>query len=151
LHLRILIAETDLVLLAEMRQALEGAGHTVITSTDGMGAWDHLVSTSPPDLLVTRCDLGPGMPPGTALGLRAQSSHPRIPVIYIPGSIERAEHVDPQHGTILVKPFSVADLVATVKLMQGTIDAMNVEAVATLTAAHSILSMLDGDANHARP
>jgi DNA-binding response OmpR family regulator len=132
--MRILIAETDLVLLDEMGQALEGAGHTVITSADGMRAWDHLVGTSPPHLLVTRCNLGPDMPPGTALGLCAQSSNPRIPVIYIPGSIECAEHVDPEHGTILIKPFPVADLVAAVTI-----------------AAHTIPSLLDGDPNHARP
>lgn len=149
--MRILIAETDLVLLAEMRQALEGAGHTVITSSDGIRAWDHLVGTSPPDLLVTRCNLGPDMPPGTALGLRAQSSHPRIPVIYIPGSVERAEQVDPQHGTILVKPFATVDLVATVQLLQGTADATRVEAVAAATAAHTILSLRDGDPPSARP
>jgi DNA-binding response OmpR family regulator len=78
--MRILIAETDLLLLADMRQALEDAGYTVITSTDGMRAWDHLVGTSPPHLLVTRCDLGSHMPPGTALGRCAKSSRPRIPV-----------------------------------------------------------------------
>jgi DNA-binding response OmpR family regulator len=124
--MRILIAETDLVLLAEMRQALGGAGHTVIPCTDGLRAWDRLVGNSPPDLLITRCELGAGMPPGTALGLRAQCSHPRIPVIYIPGSIERAERVDPEHGTVLVKPFTAADLVATVTRLQGTIAAMTI-------------------------
>jgi hypothetical protein len=68
----------------------------------------------PPDLLVTRLHLGSGKPPGTALGLHARSCHPRIPVIYTPGSLDLAEHADQEHGAILVKPFAVRDLVQTV-------------------------------------
>ncbi|HEY1412573.1 MAG TPA: hypothetical protein VGF36_10545, partial [Rhodopila sp.] len=97
-----------------------------ITCTDGLGAWDHLVGSSPPDLLITRCNLGEGMPPGTALGLRAQCSLPRIPVIYIPGCIEHAKRVDPDHGVVLVKPFTAAELVAAVKSLQETTAAVTV-------------------------
>jgi DNA-binding response OmpR family regulator len=112
--MRILVAETDLLFLREIKQALEQAGHHVTASIDAMGAWGYLAGIPPPDLLVTRFHLGPGMPPGTALGLHAHSCHPRIPVIYIPASTERAEHADPEHGAVLVKPFAVTDLVATV-------------------------------------
>ena len=112
--MRILIAETDLVLLRRMKQALEQAGHDVTAANDGMGAWGYLASSNPPDLLVTRFRLGSGAPPGTALGLHARSSQPRIPVIYIPASAERAAHADPEHGAILIKPFAVTELVATV-------------------------------------
>jgi CheY-like chemotaxis protein len=112
--MRILIAETDLLFLREMKQALEQAGHHVTASNNGMEAWLCLTGTPPPDLVVTRFHLGSGMPPGTALGLHAYASHPRIPVIYIPASAERAEHADPEHGAVLVKPFAVTDLVATV-------------------------------------
>jgi DNA-binding response OmpR family regulator len=117
--MRILIAETDLEFLAEVELALEQAGHDVIVANDGMGAWGCLAGTAPPDLLITRLHLGAGSPPGTALGLHAQSHHPRIPVIYIPADGERAKLVDPAHGAILVKPFPVGDLVATIqKLMR---------------------------------
>jgi CheY-like chemotaxis protein len=112
--MRILIAETDFLFLTEMKQTLERAGHSVIAATDGMGAWDYLVGAGPPDLLVTPIDFGPGMPPGTALGLHAQSCQPRIPVIYIPATLELAEHADPEHGAILVKPFAIKDLAETV-------------------------------------
>jgi CheY-like chemotaxis protein len=111
--MRILLAETDLLFLREMKQALEQAGHLVTASMDGMGAWGYLVGTAPPDLVVTRLHLGAGMPPGTALGLHAYCCHPRIPAIYIPTNAEAA-YADPERGTILVKPFAVADLVATV-------------------------------------
>ena len=111
--MRILLAETDLLLMREMRQALEQAGHHVMASMDGMGAWGYLVGTIPPDLLVTGLHLGSAMPPGTALGLHAYCCHPQIPVVYIPASIE-AEYANPEHGAILIKPFAVADLVATV-------------------------------------
>jgi DNA-binding response OmpR family regulator len=107
----VLIAETDLELLAEMRLALEEAGHTVTAVTNGMSAWSHLTGTRCPDLLITRLHLGSGTPPGTALGLRAQASDPPIPVIYIPAKTERAEYADRSHGAVLIKPFSVADLV----------------------------------------
>jgi len=111
--MRILIAETDLLFLREMKQALEEAGHQVTACNDGMGAWGYLASTAPPDLLVTRINLGPGMPPGTALGLHANSS--KIPVIYIPESAEMAEHADPEHGAVLVQPFGAAVLVETMQ------------------------------------
>jgi DNA-binding response OmpR family regulator len=112
--MHILVVETDSLFLAEIKQALELAGHDVTTSSYGMQAWDYLVGTPPPDLLVTRIRLGPGMPPGTALGLRAHSCRPPIPVIYIPASVELARHGDSQHGAILVKPFAVTELVTTV-------------------------------------
>jgi DNA-binding response OmpR family regulator len=114
LPIRILVAETDLQLLAEMKRGLERTGHSVIAATDGMMAWDHLVSVTPPDVLVTRFHLGSGKPPGTALGLYARSCHPRIPVVYTPESLDLAEHADHEHGAILVKPFAVRDLVQTV-------------------------------------
>ena len=112
--MRILLAETDLLFLREMKQALEQAGHLVTASLDGMGAWGYLVGTAPPDLVVTRLHLGAGMPPGTALGLHAYWCRPRIPVIYILTNAEAA-YADPEHGAILVKPFAVADLVVTVR------------------------------------
>jgi DNA-binding response OmpR family regulator len=113
--MRILIAETDLRLLTEMKQALEQAGHNVTASNNGMGAWGYLTSAEPPDLLVTRLRLGAGAPPGTALGLHAQLAHrPPIPVIYIPSDAERAKLADPEHGAVLVKPFALSELVATV-------------------------------------
>jgi len=111
----ILIAETDLPFLDEMKRALEQAGHVVIVATDGMEAWNYLTHAAPPDLLVTRCYLRAGMPPGTALGLCAQTCKPRIPVVYIPESAEAAEYADPQHGAVLIKPFPVAKLVKTVR------------------------------------
>jgi DNA-binding response OmpR family regulator len=71
LLVRVLVAETDLLLLAEMRRALEHAGHDVIVADNGMVAWSNLACGAPPDLMVTRIHFGPGVPPGTALGMRA--------------------------------------------------------------------------------
>jgi CheY-like chemotaxis protein len=117
--MRVLVAETDIRLLAEMKHALEQAGHDVTISNDGMHAWGYLAGAAPPDVLVTRIRLGTGMPPGTALGMRAQSSQPPIPVIYIPANAERAEHADPEHGAVLLKPFVGADLVETIARLTG--------------------------------
>jgi DNA-binding response OmpR family regulator len=114
----ILVVETDLPFLAEMKKALEQAGHEVAVANDGMGGWGYLTSVRPPDLLVTRVDLGRGSPPGTALGLHAQSWRPAIPVIYIPATFELACLVDPEHGAVLVKPFSVAELVEITRRLQ---------------------------------
>jgi DNA-binding response OmpR family regulator len=117
--MRILVAETDSLFLDEMKQALVEAGYEVTTFTDGMRAWDCLVGPAPPDLVITRLDLGSGKPPGTALGLYAQSCHPRIPVIYVPAGTGRAEHADPGHGAVLVKPFPITDLVKTAHRLLG--------------------------------
>jgi DNA-binding response OmpR family regulator len=112
--MRILVAATDLQLLAAMRQGLSQAGHEVVVAGDGMNAWSHLTLADRPDLLVTDIHLGAGTPPGTALGLRAQSHDPRIPVIYTPADARQAIHADPEHGAVLTKPFAVPELVATV-------------------------------------
>jgi DNA-binding response OmpR family regulator len=112
--MRILIAATDFQLLAAMKRALGQAGHDVTIADDGMRAWSYLTCAVRPDLLVTAIDLGAGSPPGTALGLRAQSHHPRIPVIYIPADDRHAKHTDPEHGAVLTKPFTVSDLLDTV-------------------------------------
>jgi DNA-binding response OmpR family regulator len=110
--MRILIVETDLQFLAEMKQGFEQAGHQVTIANEGMGAWGYLTGTDPPDLLVTRLHLGSGSPPGTALGSQAQAHDPPIPVVYIPATAELAKLADPDHGAILTKPFTVAELVA---------------------------------------
>ena len=113
--MRILIAETDSALLYEMRCALKQAGYEVTVADNGMTAWQHLTGREPPNILVTRFHLGAGTPPGTALGCRAHSCHPPIPVVYIPANAEQATHADPGHGTVLIKPFSGAELIAAVK------------------------------------
>lgn len=113
--MHILVAETDRDLLAEVKRALEAGGHEVSVANDGMEAWSYLAGDAPPDLLVTRLHLGAGSPPGTALGMRAQSHIPRIPVVYIPSNAERARLVEPDHGAVLVKPFSAAELLATIQ------------------------------------
>jgi DNA-binding response OmpR family regulator len=113
--MRILIAETDLGLLAAVKVALEAEGYEVTVANDGMGAWGYLAGIAPPDLLITRLNLGAGSPPGTALGMHAQSRIPRIPVIYIPADKERAGLADPDHGAVLVKPFPLEDLLATIQ------------------------------------
>lgn len=73
---RILVAETDLECLAAVKLTLEAIGHEVTVANDGMGAWGYLAGTAPPDLLITRLHLGAGSPPGTALGMHAQSRTP---------------------------------------------------------------------------
>jgi DNA-binding response OmpR family regulator len=112
--MHILVAATDKQLLAAMQHGLIHAGHEVTVADDGMNAWAHLTHAACPDLVVTDICLGAGSPPGTALGLRAQSHHPRIPVVYIPADARQAMHADPDHGAVLTKPFAVTELVATV-------------------------------------
>jgi CheY-like chemotaxis protein len=112
--MRILLAEPDLQRLAAMRHVLEHAGHEVMVANDGMVAWDYLTGATQPDLLVTAMHLGVGLPPGTALGLQAQSHHPPVPVIYVPADADLAKLADHEHGAILQNPFEETELVATV-------------------------------------
>jgi DNA-binding response OmpR family regulator len=118
--MRILIVETDLQFLAEMKQGLEQAGHQVTVANDGMGAWGYLTGTDPPDLLVTRLHIGTGSPPGTALGLQAHAHDPPIPVVYIPATAELAKLADPEHGAILTKPFTVTELLTVANQLLNT-------------------------------
>ena len=113
--MHILVAETDSDFLHKMQHALQKAGYEVSVADNGMTAWQHLTSPAPPDLLVTRFRLSAGKPPGTALGAHAYSCQPPIPVVYIPANVDQAKYADPEHGIVLIKPFNLADLVATVR------------------------------------
>jgi DNA-binding response OmpR family regulator len=116
--MRILMAESDLQFLAEMKPALEKAGHKVITASDGWMGWSLLTGPAPPALLITGLHLGTGAPPGTALGLRAHAHRPRIPVVYVPTTPELAKLAHPDHGAVLSRPFVGAHLVALVHRLE---------------------------------
>jgi hypothetical protein len=70
-------------------------------------------------ILITGILLGVGIPPGTALGLRAHSQ--RIPVIYTPTDIERAGLADLEHGAVLIRPFAIDTLLATIRWLVGDV------------------------------
>ena len=69
--MKVLVAETDTVVAAAIRSALEGDGWGVETVTSSFEAWDRLDADPPLDLLITRIVFGTGRVPGTALGARA--------------------------------------------------------------------------------
>ena len=112
--MRILIAESNLQLLAQMRHALGEAGYSVLGASDVWLALGFLTGPAPPNLLVTGLPLGSGSQPGTVLSMRAQAQRPRIPVLYVPATSELAKFANPDHGAVLIKPFAASEFVATV-------------------------------------
>ena len=117
--MHVLIAETDPRLRYETVTALQNVGYKVTAASDGLLAWSYLTGPRPPSLLITQIRLGVGTPPGTALGLRAHSQ--RIPVIYTPTDIEMAGLADPEHGAVLVRPFAINDVLATIRRLVGDV------------------------------
>ena len=115
--MRVLLAETDAALAAELQHAFEANGGTVTAVSSSLAAWD-LLAKDPPDLLVTRLAFGVGQVPGTALGAVASSK--RIPVIYMPSDAARAADAHAEHGAVLIKPFSGAALVARARELLST-------------------------------
>ncbi len=112
----ILVAEDEPAVRALVERVLHDAGHTVLVAPDGMAALDLAARHDGPiDLLLTDIVM-PG-PSGIETARRMATDRPGIRVLYMSGwatETFRREGVDESEITLLPKPFSVAELVATV-------------------------------------
>jgi len=114
---RILIAEDEEALRALCARALSAEGHDVKTACDGRAALDLLMGEdSHFDLLLT--DVRMPVMDGIALALTAARERPALAILLMTGYAdqrERAYNIDPLIHDVIPKPFSVAELRATVQ------------------------------------
>lgn len=114
----ILLAEDDQSLLKFLSLALERAGHTVITATDGLQALALLDGDQNFDLLLTDIVM-PGMD-GIELSQKATKLQPKLKVMFITGfaAVAMNDQQPAQNAPrILSKPFHLNDLVEQVETL----------------------------------
>lgn len=113
---RILLAEDDKAMVNFLVVALERAGHSVISKSDGNSALEVLEDDQAFDLLLTDIVM-PGID-GIELAQRAESLCPNIKVMFITGfaamAMERHKPADKEEPQVLSKPFHLNDLVQQV-------------------------------------
>jgi two-component system, cell cycle response regulator CpdR len=113
---RILIAEDEEALGTLCARALMTEGHEVKTACDGSAALDLLAREEGAfDLLLT--DIRMPIMDGIALALAAARDYPDLTILLMTGYAdqrERAHGLDALIHDVIAKPFSVAELRATV-------------------------------------
>ena len=113
----ILLAEDDKSMLNFLVIALERAGHTVVSRTDGNEALKVLEEDNSFNLLLTDIVM-PGID-GLELAQKATEMLPDIKVMFITGfaamAMEKHENSETEKPQVLSKPFHLNDLVDQVE------------------------------------
>lgn len=113
---RILLVDDEAPVRDLLKRGLELDGHQVTLATDGGDGLDRLDETQGAfDLLLT--DIRMPIMDGIALALAAKRDYPQISILLMTGFAdqrERASGLDLVVEDVLTKPFSLADLRATV-------------------------------------
>jgi DNA-binding response OmpR family regulator len=112
--MRLLLAEDERAVRFTMAEALSDAGFQIMAASDGQRAIDLLLSPDSIDVLVTDYNM-PGAN-GVEVAQRARLLHPDMPVVFVTGRPDLLTE-RPMHPPCfcLVKPFSMAELVETVR------------------------------------
>ena len=114
---RILLVDDEEPVRGFLKRGLEMDGHAVSLAVDGGDGLDRLTEESGAfDLLLT--DIRMPVMDGIALALAAKRDFPDLTILLMTGFAdqrERARGLDAIVADVLTKPFSLADLRATVK------------------------------------
>jgi two-component system, cell cycle response regulator CpdR len=113
---RILLADDEEPVRGFLKRGLELDGHQITTAIDGGDALDRLNEGQGAfDLLLT--DIRMPIMDGIALALAAKRDYPELTILLMTGFAdqrERAKGLQAIVADVLTKPFSLADLRATV-------------------------------------
>jgi CheY-like chemotaxis protein len=119
---RILLVDDEEPIRGFLKRGLEIDGHTVEAAIDGADALDRLVERQGAfDLMLT--DIRMPIMDGIALALAAKRDYPELTILLMTGFAdqrERARGLQAIVADVLTKPFSLADLRATVKRVLAT-------------------------------
>ena len=110
---RIFIVHDDSEFSADVRSALEAAGHAAATFDDPMVALDALEAAQQMELLITRASFGPGKLNGIALARMVRFKRPSVRVVFTAGT-EYESHAEGL-GELLPAPVGVDDVVEMVE------------------------------------
>ncbi|WP_439815780.1 response regulator [Zavarzinia sp. CC-PAN008] len=111
----ILVAEDDPAVGQFVTRALATRGHDVVLATDGAAALA-LLHERRFDLLLT--DIVMPMMDGIALALAASAEFPDMPILMMTGYAQerqRAYNLDSLIHDVILKPFSMAQIIETVE------------------------------------
>jgi two-component system, cell cycle response regulator CpdR len=118
---RILLTDDEETVRGFLKRGLEIDGHHVTTAVDGGDALDRLTEAGGAfDLLLT--DIRMPIMDGIALALAAKRDYPDLTILLMTGFAdqrERAKGLQAIVADVLTKPFSLADLRATVARVLG--------------------------------
>ena len=113
---KILLVDDEEPVRGFLKRSLELDGHSVSVAIDGADAFDKLVEVAGAfDLVLT--DIRMPMMDGIALALAAKRDFPDVSIVLMTGFAdqrERAKNLDVIVEDVLSKPFSLAELRATV-------------------------------------
>jgi two-component system, cell cycle response regulator CpdR len=113
---RVLIADDEDSMRSLVARAIAMDGHETVTAADGAEALDILTGDARAfDLLLT--DIKMPIMDGIALALAAARDYPQVTVLLMTGFADQRERAADLHDVVvdvLTKPFSLADLRATV-------------------------------------
>ena len=113
---RILLVDDEEPVRGFLKRGLEMDGHAVTTAIDGGDGLDRLTEARGAfDLLLT--DIRMPVMDGIALALAAKRDHPELTILLMTGFAdqrERAKGLEAIVADVLTKPFSLAELRATV-------------------------------------
>jgi two-component system cell cycle response regulator CpdR len=122
---RILVVDDEEPVRGFLKRGLEIDGHVVDTAIDGGDALDRLAETGGAfDLVLT--DIRMPIMDGIALALAAKRDYPALTVLLMTGFAdqrERAKGLNAIVADVLTKPFSLADLRASVRQALGAASA----------------------------
>jgi CheY-like chemotaxis protein len=118
---RILLVDDEETVRGFLKRGLELDGHAITTAIDGADALDRLTEEDGAfDLLLT--DIRMPIMDGIALALAAKRDYPGLTILLMTGFAdqrERARGLQAIVADVLTKPFSLADLRATVTRVLG--------------------------------
>lgn len=122
---RILLVDDEEPIRGFLKRGLEMDGHVVDTAIDGADGLDRLTERAGAfDLLLT--DIRMPMMDGIALALAAKRDWPDLTILLMTGYAEQRERAKALEGIVadvLVKPFTLADLRATLaRILLGASD-----------------------------
>ncbi len=119
---RILLVDDEEPIRGFLKRGLEIDGHSVVTAIDGADGLERLTEAGGAfDLLLT--DIRMPLMDGIALALAAKRDHPDLTILLMTGFAdqrERAKGLETIVADVLTKPFTLADLRATVRRVLGT-------------------------------
>jgi DNA-binding NtrC family response regulator len=112
----LVLVHNDREFVARATVAFQRAGFSVTALTSPIEAWDHLKTTEPVNILITRFQFGPGQLTGVALARLAHSRRPMVRSLFMdrPTPARHADDWDELDGMgeFLLGPVGADDLPA---------------------------------------
>jgi sigma-B regulation protein RsbU (phosphoserine phosphatase) len=150
--MRILIADDDRMSTTVLSRTLEKWGFDVVTAHDGISAWEHVIGTTPPALIIADWMM-PGLD-GIELCRRIRATPLRSPV-YVILLTARTSRQDLVAGLeagaddYLTKPFDPDELRARIHVGQRTLSLMaNIKHLSGLLPICSYCKRIRSDNNY---